>query len=173
MERFVVCVVLLAAAGLAFAAAPDLKVTKSITIDASAARVWDMTKDFSGLNKWHPAVDSDRIVEGSNNQAGAVRLLTLKGGGTIKEKLIGFDNAGHEFKYTILEGVLPVTSYTSIFTVKAAGKDKSEVTWSGTFKRKNTGDKPADNENDKTAIDAITGVYQAGLDNLKKIVEGK
>ena len=30
----------------------------------------------------------------------------------------------------------------------------------------------ADNENDKTAVDTITGVYKGGLDTLKKIMEG-
>jgi hypothetical protein len=58
-------------------------------------------------------------------------------------------------------------------TVKPAGKNKSRVTWSGHFKRKNVGDNPADNENDKTATDAVAGVYQGGLDNLKKISEAQ
>jgi len=35
------------------------------------------------------------------------------------------------------------------------------------------GDDPADTENDKAATDAISGVYQSGLDNLKKIVEAQ
>jgi len=100
-------------------------------------------------------------------------LLTLKGGGTIKEKLLRFDPAGRSFKYAIIEGVLPVSDYTSTFVVKSVGKDKSSVTWTGHFKRKNVGDNPADNENDKTAVDAIGGVYQGGLENLKKIVEAK
>ena len=77
------------------------------------------------------------------------------------------------FKYAILEGVLPVSSYTSSLVVKSAGKGKSTVTWSGNFKRKNVGDKPADNENDKTATDTMSAVYQAGLDNLKKMAEAK
>ncbi len=47
------------------------------------------------------------------------------------------------------------------------------MTWSGHFKRKNLGDNPADNENDKTAVDTISGVYQAGLDNLKKLAEAQ
>jgi len=102
-----------------------------------------------------------------------VRLLTLKGGGAIKEKLLAFDGAARSFKYAILEGVLPVSDYTSTFVVKSAGKNKSSVTWTGHFKRKNVGDNPADNENDKTAVDTIGGVYQGGLDNLKKIVEAK
>jgi mxaD protein len=161
------------ACGYTWAAAPPLTASKTIAIDASAAKVWHTAKDFNGLNTWHPAVATDEIVEGKNNTVGAVRLLTLKGGGTIKEKLLRFDPAGRSFKYAIIEGVLPVSDYTSTFVVKSAGKDKSSVTWTGHFKRKNVGDNPAENENDKTAVDTMSGVYQSGLDNLKKIVEAK
>jgi len=163
----------LLACGFTQAAAPQLTVSKTITIDASAAKVWHAAKDFNALNTWHPAVATDEIVEGKNNTVGAVRLLTLKGGGTIKEKLLAFDGAARSFKYAILEGVLPVSDYTSTFVVKSAGKNKSSVTWTGHFKRKNVGDNPADSENDKTAVDTMGGVYQAGLDNLKKIVEAQ
>ncbi len=161
------------ACGNTWATAPRLAVSKTITVDASAAKVWHAAKDFNGLNTWHPAVATDEIVEGKNNTVGAVRLLTLKGGGTIKEKLLRFDPAGRSFKYAIIEGVLPVNDYTSTFVVKSVGKNKSSVTWTGHFKRKNVGDNPADNENDKTAVDTMGGVYQGGLDNLKKIVEAK
>ena len=159
------------ACGYTWAAASWLTVTKTVTIEAPAAKVWSLTKDFNGLHTWHPALASDEIVEGKNNNVGAVRLLTLKGGGTIKEKLLSFDPKARSYKYSILEGVVPVTDYESTFVVKSLGKNKSSATWSGRFKRKNVGDNPADNENDKAATDAITGVYQAGLDNLKKIAD--
>ena len=155
------------------AAAPRLTTSKTITIDAPAGKVWHLVKDFNGLNGWHPAVATDEIVEGKNNTVGAVRLLTLKGGGTIKEKLLAFNPAGRSFKYAIVEGVLPVSDYTSTLTVKSAGKNQTSVTWTGHFKRKNLGDNPAENENDKTATDTIGGVYQGGLDNLKKLAESK
>jgi polyketide cyclase/dehydrase/lipid transport protein len=161
------------ASGYGWAAAPVLHVTKTITIDASAYKVWHTAKDFNALNTWHPALASDEIVEGTNNTPGAVRLLTLKGGGTIKEKLLAFDAAGHSFKYAIVEGVVPVSNYTSTFVVKPLGKAKSEVIWSGRFQRKDMGDHPSDKENDKTASDTVGGIYQGGLDNLKKIVEAK
>lgn len=157
----------------AFAAAPILNVTKTVTIDASADSVWKVVKDFDGWNKWHPAVAKDEIQSGSSNEPGAVRLLTLGNGGTIKERLVSFDAKAHSFKYAIVESVLPVSNYSSTVTVKAEGDAKSVVTWSGHFKRKNVGDAPADNENDKTATDTISGVYQSGLDNLKKVVEAK
>jgi mxaD protein len=163
----------LLASGLSVAAAPQLSVKKTVTIAVPADKVWDAAKNFNGLNTWHPALASDEIVSGTNNTVGAVRLLTLKGGGTIKEKLLGFDEAGHRFRYAILEGVLPVSHYSSNFVVTSIGNDKTLVTWSGRFKRKDLGDSPADADNDKAAVDAISGVYRSGLDNLKKTVEAK
>ncbi len=163
----------LLACAYTWAAAPALTTTKTITIDAPAAKVWDLAKNFDGLNTWHPALATDEIVEGKNNVVGAVRLLTLKGGGTIKEKLLAYDSKGRMYKYTILEGVIPVSHYTSTLTVKSAGKGKSKVSWTGHFKRKNVADNPGDNESDKAAVDAINGVYQGGLDNLKKLAEAK
>lgn len=159
------------ACGFAWAAAPPLTTSKSVSIDAPAAKVWNLAKDFNGLNTWHPALASDEIVEGTNNTVGAVRVLTLKGGGTIKEKLLAYDAKSRSFKYAIVEGVIPVSHYTSTFVVKSAGKGKSTVMWTGHFKRKNVGDNPGDTENDKAAVDAINGVYQGGLDNLKKMAE--
>jgi mxaD protein len=158
----------LLASGLSGAAAMPLHVKKTITIAAPADKVWEATKNFDGLATWHPALARDEIVSGTNNTVGAVRLLTLKGGGTIKEKLLQFDETGHRFRYSIVEGVLPVSHYSSSFVVTSLGKDKTLVTWSGRFKRKNPADAPPDNESDKAATDAITGVYQSGLDNLKK-----
>jgi mxaD protein len=157
----------------AFAHTPVLKVTKSVTIDAPAEKVWQQVRNFDGLNTWHPAVEKDEIVAGKNNEVGAERLLSLKGGGTIKEKLLAHDDAHRSYKYAILESVLPVSSYTSVIAVTSSGKDKSVVTWSGEFKRKDTSEKPAAGADDETATKTMSGVYQAGLDNLKKMMEGK
>jgi polyketide cyclase/dehydrase/lipid transport protein len=163
----------LLASAFSLAAAPELHVKKSMTIAAPAEKVWDASKNFNGLNTWHPALASDELQSGTNNTVGAVRLLTLKGGGTIKEKLLQFDEQGHRYRYAIMESVLPVSHYSSNFVVTSLGPNKTLVTWSGKFKRKNLSDTPPDNENDKTATDTIEGVYKAGLDNLKKIVEAK
>jgi mxaD protein len=159
--------------GYAMAAAPWLHASDTVTIDAPASKVWSTVKDFNGLNTWHPALASDEIVEGTNNKVGAVRVLTLKGGGTIKEKLLAFDDKGRMFKYAIVESVLPLSHYSSVLGVKSTGKGKSSVTWSGHFKRKNSGDSPADGENDKAAVDTANSVYSGGLDNLKKMLEAK
>ncbi len=168
----IACTLALAAAGVSRAAAPELSVKKTVTIAAPADKVWAASKNFDGLNTWHPALASDEIVSGTNNTVGAVRLLTLKGGGgTIKEKLLAYDEAGHRYRYTILEGVIPVSHYRSSFVVTSLANDKTLVTWSGRFKRKDLGESPATGQDDNAAVDAITGVYTSGLDNLKKMLE--
>lgn len=147
-------------------AAALLEVTQTASIDAPADAVWAKVKDFDKLNTWHPAVAKDEIVEGKANEVGAVRLLTLGDGGTVKEKLTAFDDAGKTFGYTIVESVLPVAEYNSKLVVAADGDKKSTVTWSGSFKH-------AEKADDKTATDTITSVYSTGLDALKKSFEPK
>ena len=171
--RTVLVLSLALAVGSSLAAAPQLKVSESVVINAPVATVWERVKSFDGLNNWHPAVAADEIVAGKNDQAGAVRQLTLKDGGTIKEKLLEFSDRGHRFRYTILEGVLPVSGYTSTLQVKPAGKGASKVIWSGSFKRKDTSAKPAEGADDKTATTTISGVYRSGLDHLKTLIESK
>ncbi len=141
-----------------------LSAHEEVTINAPADKVWSKVSNFNDLGAWHPAVKSTEMVSGANNKVGAVRLLTLQDNGTIKEKLLAYSAKGKTFKYSILEGVLPVSDYVSSVTVKADGKDKSLVVWEGHFKHKEGSD-------DATAVKTMTSVYRGGLDNLKKISE--
>lgn len=151
----------------AFAAGgTTLRVTTSVNINAPAAVVWSKVKDFNHLDGWHPAVVKDKLIKGKNNHIGAVRLLTLGDGGTIHEQLVGYNAAGMNMTYRILEGVLPVSHYQSTIMVQATGDNTSRATWSGSFQH-------APGSNDKTAVDTITSVYKAGMDNLKKISESR
>jgi hypothetical protein len=163
------------ALGVPYVAAADqpktLHVAQTIVIKAPVDAVWAASKDFNGLAKWHPALEKDEILKGTNNVPGAVRSLSLKGGGTIKEELVAFSEPMHTFKYKILESPLPVASYVSTFTVKAGKDDTSIIHWTGTFKRKNAADNPPDDQTDDAAKKVITGIYSSGLANLKKQVE--
>jgi mxaD protein len=151
--------------------AKSLTAHEEVSIDAPSAKVWEKVSNFNDLGAWHPAVKTTEIATGKNNKAGAERLLTLQDGGTIKEKLLAYNAKAQTFKYSIVEGVLPVTEYVSSVTVKPVGKDKSLVVWEGTFKRKDTSATPAEGQDDATAVKVITSVYRGGLDNLKKISE--
>ena len=151
--------------------AKTLTVKEEVAINAPAAKVWEKVSNFNDLGAWHPAVKTTEIVACENNKVGAERLLTLQDGGTIKEKLLAYNAKAKTFKYSIMEGVLPVSDYVSTVTVKATGKNTSKVIWKGNFKRKDVSAMPAEGQDDATAVKVVTSVYQGGLENLKKISE--
>lgn len=156
----------------AFAHGPTRqKVTETVTINAPAAKVWAVIKDFDALKNWHPAVEASPADKG--NAEGSVRELKLKGGGALTETLEAYDDAKMRYSYRAKDkGALPVTNYTSTISVKADG-DKSVVEWRGAFYRGYPNNDPPPDQNDEAAVRAVTGVYQAGLANLKAIAEKK
>jgi hypothetical protein len=147
------------------------KVTEQVVIEAPAATVWGRIRNFDALKDWHPAVARSPADKG--NEEGSVRQLELKGGGALTETLEAYDDAKMRYSYRAKNGgALPVTNYTSTISVKADG-DKSIVEWRGAFYRGYPNNDPPPDQNDEAAVAAVTGVYQAGLANLKKIVEAK
>jgi ligand-binding SRPBCC domain-containing protein len=162
----------IAAPCLVFAAPKQLKVVQSVTINAPADKVWATVKDFDSLDKWHPGIAKDEIVKGTNNKPGAVRALSIKDGPVIKEQLISFSDSKTSFTYKIIDSPFPIKDYVSTLHVKANKDGSTLVRWSGTFKRKNPVDNPPDAESDAAGVKLITGVYQGGLANAKKMLEG-
>ncbi len=147
------------------------KVTETITIDAPADKVWALVRDFGALQNWHPAIARSPVDKG--NDEGSVRQLELKNGGKLTETLEAYDAAKMRYSYRAKDGgALPVTNYTSTLTVKAEGAG-SVVEWRGAFYRGYPNNDPPPDQNDEAAVAAITGVYKAGLANLKTLAEKK
>ncbi len=150
-----------------------LKVTESVTIDAPPGKVWAVVGDYAGIHRWLPMVESsvgdDVLAEG------AKRTLTLSEGVEIHETLKKYDADKMMYKYKIPDAthdvnILPVTNYAATISVKADG-DGSLVTWKGGFYRGHPNYDPPEDQNDETAINTITEIYQLSLENLKKLVE--
>jgi mxaD protein len=169
----VLALIALAAPWCALAAPPKpLNVTESVEIKAPVARVWAASKDFDSLDKWHPGFAKDVLVKGPNNKPGTVRALTIKDGPTFTEELISFSDTDHTYQYKILESPLPLRDYVATFSVKPGKDGTTLVKWVANFKRKNPAENPPQAESDAAALKLITGVFQGGLANLKKQVEG-
>ena len=148
-------------------AAPGLTTNKSVEINAASSTVWNIVKDFDGLNKWHPAFSKDVITKGGNGEVGAVRAVTLKDGPTFTEEMTAYNDAKMMFSYKIVESPLPVDQYRSTMTVTSKGNG-SVLTWLGNYITKaGSGKTDADSQG------LIDGAYQAGIDNVKKMAEGK
>lgn len=171
-RRLAVAALTLLASSVALAHGPTRqKVVEKIAIDAPADAVWAQVKNFDALAKWHPAVAESPADKG--NAEGSVRQIKLKGGGALTETLERYNEAGKSYTYRAKDGgALPVTNYTSTITVSGEGA-KSTVEWRGAFYRGFPNNDPPPDQNDEAAVKAITGVYQAGLANLKKLAEKK
>lgn len=147
------------------------KTEQKVEINAAPDKVWAVIGNFQDMS-WHPAIEK---TEGSGgNDKGAKRKLTLKGGGTIEEELNTFDAGKMMYGYKIANvdvKVLPVSNYTSKITVTGDG-GKSTVKWDGAFYRGFPNNDPPPELSDEAALKAVNGVYSAGLEALKKKVEG-
>ena len=143
-----------AAVALAFSclSAAAVESTYKATSTATPDAVWKKIGDFCGIGTWHPAVEKCELSQG-----GKVRTLSLKGGGTIVERLVSWNDKAHSYTYKIVSGPLPVRDYVS--TIKVLPESSgSSIVWTGNYKAKGASDADAQ----KT----IDGVYKAGADAL-------
>lgn len=150
---------------------PLLVVTEIVEISAKPEDVWRFLKRFDSVKEWHPAFSHSPIISGKDGQLGAVRRLTVKDGPSFTEELLALNEAGRSFTYNVIESPLPVTDYLSSVGVKANSAGGTTVVWVGQFRRKNALDNPPEGESDAGAVAFITGAYQAGLANLKRLME--
>ena len=65
----------------------------------------------------------------------------------------------HSYSYTFLSSPLPVSNYTATIKVTAKGDGFSTVTWSGSY--------TPDQGKEKAANEALIGVYEVGLAEIK------
>lgn len=149
-----------------------LKVDKSVTIKADPAKVWALVKDFGNMHKWHPAVASTKLEK---KGADTFRTHTLKGGGTILEKLRSADDADMKLKYEIVTSGLPLTDFNAFMVVtKGANPGETNVQWVGRFYRLYKLNPPIPpGQDDETALNTINEIFDAGLAGLQKAAEAK
>lgn len=162
----------MAAAGTADAHGPTRqKVTESVEINAPAAKIWSVIGDFHDMS-WLPPVEKTEGTGG--NEVDAKRRLVLQGGAAVDEELTKYEADKFSYSYRIPSidvKILPVNNYSSTITVIPEGDNKSKVEWRGAFYRGYPNNDPPPELNEEAAIKAVTGLYRAGLDNLKTRVE--
>ena len=134
-------------------------VSLSTTLPVPARTVWDAIGGFNSLAQWHPAVaKSEEAKEG----AATIRRLTLRGGGSIVERLEGKDDKKRTYSYSIVAGPLPVAAYKATLHVEENQDGKScKVEWSSTFEPSGA--------SEPEAVKVIRGIYEAGFENLRKM----
>ncbi|MBR0798058.1 SRPBCC family protein [Bradyrhizobium jicamae] len=172
IARAGVVVAALAVLGAAWAHGPTRqKVRESIEIDAPQAKVWATIGNFQDMG-WLVGVSKTEGDKG--NEIGATRRLTLSDGATIDEELYKYepDMLSYSYRITAVDvKVLPVTNYSSTLTVSPASGGRTKLEWAGAFYRGFPNNDPPPELNDEAAIKAVSGLYRAGLEGLKKKIE--
>jgi len=148
------------------------KVRESIEINAPPAKVWATIGNFQDMS-WLQPVSKTEGEKG--NEIGATRRLTLATGATVDEELYKFDVEKMSYSYRITAvdvKVLPVTNYSSTLTVTPGDDGKgTSLEWAGAFYRGFPNNDPPPELSDEAAVKAVSGLYRAGLEALKKKVE--
>jgi mxaD protein len=156
--------------------------SEKIIINAAPEKVWAVISDFSSMS-WHPAVASTELKDDKT------RVLTLNSDGnpTVTNELKKIDAAKMALTYKITEQsvvktitfnskdtpyfALPVNNYKATISVKAVDGG-SEVSWKGKFYRSFMDNPPVpEGQSDAEAVEAVSAMYKAGLENLKAIME--
>jgi hypothetical protein len=142
--------------GAGTAAASAESVTKSVDVNGTPAQVWAAIGPFCSIQDWHPAIGKCT----TDGKTPPTRTLVTKDGkATFVETQTARDDKDHTYSYAIKSSPLPLSDYKSTIKVEPKGKDMATITWNSTFT-------PASGK-DAAAKDAVSGIYQSGLDAVK------
>jgi Polyketide cyclase / dehydrase and lipid transport len=133
----------------------SVKVTDRI--GASVDRVWELIRDFGGIQRFAAAVES---VSVQGEGVGAVRTLTMPGGVTLQERLEALDDGARTLRYAIV-GPHPFPFSDYLATIRLSeDADGCQIEWSSTFTPR------AGAEAQASAM--VEGIYRGGIAGLKK-----
>lgn len=131
-------------------------ISRSAEVKASASAVWSLIGPFCAIKAWLPPV-GECIEDG---KAPSTRILVTKDGkAAFVEKQTARNEAERSYSYVFLASPLPVTDYASTIKVTANADGTATVTWSGSY--------TPDQGKETAAKDAVTGIYEAGLSEIK------
>lgn len=111
------------------------KVYVSSIVQAPAAQVWAVIRDFNGLPAWTPFVAESRIEQGYQaDRVGAIRNFRLKDGGVIRERLLALSDYDLSMTYSILESPMGVESYVATLKLTpVTDGDRTFAEWTAEF----------------------------------------
>lgn len=150
--------VTLCAIGLGFGTMPvsAANLARSIEINSTPSAVWSVIGSFCAIKDWLPPVGAC-IEDGKSPPTRT--LVTKDGKASFVETQTARDDKKYSYSYAFLSSPLPVTNYKATIKVTAKGDGVSVVTWSGTF--------TPHSGKEKDAMDALSGVYEAGLAGIQ------
>lgn len=139
------------------------KVYISSVVNAPAADVWQVIRNFNGLPDWTPFVAESRIEQNAQpDQIGCIRNFTLKDGGRIRERLLALSDYDLSCAYSILESPMGVENYIAKLSLTPVTDGNATFCeWEAEF--------DCAPEREAALINQIgSGVFQAAFSALKQ-----
>jgi hypothetical protein len=144
------------ALGFGTMSASAASLTHSIEVNAAPSAVWSVIGSFCAIKNWLPPVGMC-IEDGKSPPTRT--LVTKDGKASFVETQTARNETEYSYSYAFVSSPLPVTNYKSTIKVTAKGDGVSVVTWTGAY--------TPDFGKEKDAIDALNGVYEAGLAEIQ------
>lgn len=138
-----------------------LSVSEAVELDIPADTVWRTVGDFGAADRYLDLVERCELQRRGGSTE---RILHLRGGGQMHERLALACPQDRALRYTIVDSSLPVSDYVGTMRVEALGEGRCRVRWSGTFDPQG-GD-------EATAREAVAAIYRMGLEGLRRLHGG-
>jgi len=130
--------------------------SRSVEVDSTPSQIWSAIGPFCAIQDWHPAIGTCT----EDGKTPSTRTLVTKDGkATFVELQTAQNPQMHEYSYAFVSSPLPVTNYRSTLKVTAKGGDRSVITWSGEY--------TPDHGKEAAAVEALSGIYESGLQAIK------
>lgn len=104
------------------------EITKRVTIDASAGRVWEVLADFGKVAPWAPTVIESRILDKSkkNKRVGTARMLRHRSNKEVEEVVTAWqERKGFTVEFPMAGGA--IKSFSQQWSLEGT-KDEAQVT---------------------------------------------
>ncbi|WLG51046.1 SRPBCC family protein [Pseudomonas sp. FP1742] len=101
-------------------------VVSSVNVPADAAQVWAVVGNFSGFDKFIPALSH---IEMTGEGVSSLRKKFFKDGNLVVEQLNSRDDQALNMTWTTIYNTLGVANLWAAMNVESLGADKSRATW--------------------------------------------
>lgn len=134
-------------------------ITKKLTVPSETA--WAAIRKIGRLDVWFPIIESCR-VEGEG--IGAVRYMTLAGGGEIKDTIEEIDDRNRRLVYLRPISPFPVSAYRGTVEVFRSYDGLAVLVWTIDFESRP--------ENAREVAELVHGAIRDGIDGMESDLSG-
>jgi ribosome-associated toxin RatA of RatAB toxin-antitoxin module len=129
------------------------------TINTSAESVWGVINQFTGVEKFVPAIENS---VGKGEGEGMERQCTLSNGASFDETLLKLDHQNMELQYDVHDpSPFPFSKYVATMKVSPLDSDQCEVTWNCSYQ--------VDSGTIEESNRMLSDIFTSGIEGLEKL----